>query len=251
MCNLFRLLDSGDIECRVAQTGVNQKGVPWASILLYKDARVDQRILDDTFGPMNWQATYDLIDGRLYCKVSVWDSAKGCWISKQNVGTESNTEAEKGQASDALKRACFTWGLGVELYSSPKIFVSLTDRECHVEGKNVKVYPSFKLLVHEIRYDSDRKVSYLCLKDQGGTIRYEWGSKPSDGSQKGAETVFVSNDGRELRRGDERWKLALQKVRAGEQCKDGTPIPVWLADFYNVPDSGMKLFFADLKQLDK
>lgn len=122
-----RLLNQDEIDCRVSQG--TKDGV---SLLLYKDARVDQKILDEIYGPMNWQRTHQTIDGRLYCTISVWDDDKKQWVSKQDVGTESNTEAEKGQASDSFKRAAFNWGIGRELYSAPFIWVD--KNHCKMES---------------------------------------------------------------------------------------------------------------------
>jgi hypothetical protein len=103
-------LTKNEIECRVAQTGKSKSGA-WCSILLYKDARVDMRILDEVYGSNNWQRTHELIGDRLYCTISIWDAEKGQWIKKQDVGTESYTEKEKGQASDSFKRAGFNVGM--------------------------------------------------------------------------------------------------------------------------------------------
>lgn len=106
----FRKLRANEIDVRVAS--VSAKGV---SLLLYKDARCDMNILDETVGAMNWQREHQLIGERLYCTVSIYNENSGIWISKQDVGTESYAEKEKGQASDSFKRACFNWGL-VENY---------------------------------------------------------------------------------------------------------------------------------------
>lgn len=114
----FRPLRKDEIECRVQQ--VTDKG---AVILLYKDARCDMRLLDETVGAMNWQRSHDVVNGHLFCTVSIWDEDKKQWISKQDVGTESNTEKEKGESSDSFKRACFCFGIGRELYTAPFIFV--------------------------------------------------------------------------------------------------------------------------------
>ena len=113
---LFRDLREDEIECRVAQATEN--GV---SLLLYKDARVDQNILDEEFGPMNWQRHHTRDNAN--CIVSIWDSEKKQWIEKEDTGTESNTEAAKGLASDSFKRACFNWGVGRELYTAPRIWI--------------------------------------------------------------------------------------------------------------------------------
>jgi hypothetical protein len=121
MCK-FRDLRADEIECRVAQATAN--GV---SILLYKDARCDMNILDETVGSMNWMRGHTRDNAN--CIVSIWDDKKGQWISKEDTGTESNTEKEKGLASDSFKRACFNWGIGRELYTAP--FIWLTPDCCH------------------------------------------------------------------------------------------------------------------------
>lgn len=102
----FRLLRADEIECRVST--VKKNG---CSLLLYKDARCDQNILDETFGIFGWERSHQLIGDRLYCTVSVRNPDTGEWIRKQDVGTESYTEKEKGQASDSFKRACFNLGI--------------------------------------------------------------------------------------------------------------------------------------------
>lgn len=113
MC-MFRDLRADEIECRVAQA--NEYGV---TLLLYKDARCDQTILDETVGEFGWQRQHARDNAN--CIVSIWDEKKQQWISKEDTGTESNTEKEKGLASDSFKRACFNWGIGRELYTAPNI----------------------------------------------------------------------------------------------------------------------------------
>ncbi len=100
--NSIRLLRADEIECRVSMINGNGLG-----LLLFKDARVDQRILDEAFTPFGWRRTHQSIDGNLYCTVEIWDSEKKQWIAKQDVGVSGYTEKEKGQASDSFKRACF------------------------------------------------------------------------------------------------------------------------------------------------
>lgn len=155
----IRRLEADEIDCRVAQG--NEKGV---SILLYKDARVDQRILDETFGAMNWQRSHQTIEGRLYCTISVWDEDKKAWVSKQDVGTESNTEAEKGQASDSFKRAAFNWGIGRELYSAPFIWIDAKNCELkQYKDRNGKVkYTTYdKFAVKDITYKENGEIDGL------------------------------------------------------------------------------------------
>ena len=83
----IRLLMADEIECRIGT--INEKGL---SLLLYKDARADMKILDEVFGPNNWQRTHEVIGGNLYCNVQIYDEEKKQWISKMDVGTESYTE---------------------------------------------------------------------------------------------------------------------------------------------------------------
>ena len=160
----IRPLTKDEIECRVAQVA---KDLKWCSVLLYKDARVDMRILDETFGPMNWQRSHEVINGNLFCTVSVWDEEKGQWISKQDVGVESKTEAEKGQASDSFKRACFNLGIGRELYTAPTIFINLTAGDI----ANGKVKTRFNLT--KINY-KDGAISELEVVDGKGLVRYSY-----------------------------------------------------------------------------
>ena len=109
------LLTEQDIDCRVQSVSKAKTGRVGAVLLLYKDARVDMRILDQVFGPGNWQRTHEVINGNLFCNIDIWDDEKKTWVRKQDVGTESNTEKEKGQASDSFKRAGFNVGIGREL----------------------------------------------------------------------------------------------------------------------------------------
>jgi hypothetical protein len=164
--NDVRLLRADEIECRV---GMVKKDNTGCSLLLYKDARVDMRILDETVGSGNWQRSHRVIGDNLYCKVSIWSQEMGMWISKEDVGVESKTEKEKGQASDAFKRACFNWNIGRELYTAPFIWIRYTDAE--QKGAFVK------FAVRDIEYDSKRNISYLLITDNNGNARYEFGKK--------------------------------------------------------------------------
>jgi len=140
----FRPLRAEEVECRVNQC--SEKG---CSLLLYKDARCDMRILDETLGPDKWECSYDSIDGKLFCTVGVcFDRGDGLceWVRKQDTGTPSNMEAQKGEASDAFKRACFKWGIGRELYTAPRIWVG--PENCTIkQGRNGKpqCYDDFRV----------------------------------------------------------------------------------------------------------
>ncbi len=137
----FRLLKPDEVEVRVAR--ITGKGV---MLLIYKDARVDQTILDETVGAERWQRAHEVINGNLFCNVGIWFERRegyGDWVWKQDVGTESYTEKEKGQASDSFKRACFNWGIGRELYTSPFIFFSKNEVNISSASKGETCYDKF------------------------------------------------------------------------------------------------------------
>lgn len=121
----MRALNADEIEVRVGQ--VFAKGV---TMLLYKNARTDMAVLDELYGANNWQKDYKEIKGNLYCGIGIWDDTKSQWVWKWDCGTESNTEKEKGEASDAFKRAGFNvaGGIGRELYTAPLIFLNVATK---------------------------------------------------------------------------------------------------------------------------
>lgn len=153
----FRKLNADEIDARVAT--VSAKG---CSLLLYKDARVDQNILDETVGAENWQRAHEIIGSNLYCTVSIWDEDKAQWISKQDVGVESYTEKEKGQASDSFKRACFNWGIGRELYTAPFIWVGAENVNLE-DANNGKKTTKDTFTVKSIGYDENGNISHLSI----------------------------------------------------------------------------------------
>ena len=150
----FRLLEAEEIEVRVAQ--VKENG---ASLLLYKDARVDQNILDETVGAMNWMRRHTRENAN--CIVSIWDGEKQMWVDKEDTGVESNTEKEKGLASDSFKRACFNWGIGRELYTSPFIWISADLMKILEDKGRYKTFDKFS--VEKIAYDEKRRITGLAI----------------------------------------------------------------------------------------
>ena len=149
-----------EIEVRVST--VNQKG---CTLLLYKDARCDMNILDETVGAYNWKREHSRENAN--CIVSLWDKEKGEWISKEDTGTESYTEKEKGLASDSFKRACFNWGIGRELYTAPLIWIPAD--KISITQKNGKETTYDKFYVEKIAYDEKaRVITGLSIKNQSG-----------------------------------------------------------------------------------
>ena len=169
----FRTLKANEIDCRIQSLG-QKNGAVGAVVLLYKDARVDMRMLDEVVGALNWKREHAIIGDRLYCTVSIFNELTGEWVGKSDVGTESNTEKEKGQASDSFKRACFNWGIGRELYSAPFTYINLQKGEWY-EGKDGKPKSYAKFTVKEIDYDENRNISKLIIVDSKGAVRFTIG----------------------------------------------------------------------------
>jgi hypothetical protein len=158
----FRDLRADEVECRVGQVNKQGKGL---TLLLYKDARVDMNILDETVGAENWQRDHYECKGNMYCKVGI--CCDGQWVWKSDCGTESNTEAEKGEASDSFKRACVNWGIGRELYTP--LFIWIPADKCRIE--NGKCYDKFT--VKEIVIENKVIVGLAILN--GNNLVYTFG----------------------------------------------------------------------------
>lgn len=173
---MIRLLEAREIDVRILQVCGTAPNVG-AILLLYKDARCDMAILDETFGMYGWQREHSFKDGKNYCKVSIWDDQKLCWIAKEDVGVESNTEEVKGQSSDAFKRACFNIGIGRELYSSPFIYVPLSEDELEEKDGKKNVSNRLKFRVSKIIYTTNREISHIEIVDHTNKVRYTYGKK--------------------------------------------------------------------------
>lgn len=169
----FRTLRENEIDCRI-QSLREKNGTVGAVVLLYKDARVDMRMLDEVVGALNWTREHEIIGDRLYCTVSIFNEHTGEWVGKTDVGTESMTEKEKGQASDSFKRACFNWGIGRELYSAPFTYIQLNKGEWYT-GNDGEPKSYAKFTVKEIDYDENRNINKLSIVDSKGTIRFTMG----------------------------------------------------------------------------
>ena len=155
---------------------INKGG--YATVLAYKDARVDMKILDDVCGVGYWQKKYEIVNNNLFCSVGIYNIELKEWIWKQDVGTQSNTEKEKGEASDAFKRACFNLGIGRELYDYPIISIKL-EQSVEWELRNEKPVAMFGLKLKEWKwfsqFDENRKLNYLACKDTNGKLRFSFG----------------------------------------------------------------------------
>ena len=165
----FRTLKADEIDVRVGT--INEKG---ATLLLYKDARADMQLLDEA--GVKWKREHHTINNNLFCTVSIWDNDIQQWVSRQDVGVESQAEATKGEASDSFKRACFNWGIGRELYSAPFVWISSDNYTSFKNPKTGKLGTYDKFSVSHIAYDEEsREIIQLIIKnDKTGKLVYDW-----------------------------------------------------------------------------
>ena len=164
---MFRDLKANEIDVRVAMAKSN--GV---SLLLYKDARVDQDILDETLGAYNWQRHHSRDNAN--CIVSIWDKDKKQWIEKEDTGTESFSESAKGLASDSFKRSCFNWGIGRELYTAP--FIWIPSDKCNIESETKNGKPVYKCSDKFSVYGIEivnKEIVHLAISNNGKVV-FNW-----------------------------------------------------------------------------
>lgn len=208
----FKSLEPDDIEVRVQQ--VTDKG---ASLLLYKTARCDMKMLDDAVGQENWDCEYSEVRGYLFCTVGircVLPSGETSWVYKSDTGTPSNMEPEKGHASDAFKRACTKWGIGRELYTAPFIWVDKGQLQKHYES-NGKWKCNDRFRVQRVKVE-DGRITDLAIANQFDFLVYQMHSKaPNTPKQdKGSKQVKTAPQN-----GSERFKrireLKAEAIKLG------------------------------------
>lgn len=177
----MRLLKASEIEAKVKQ--VSEKGVV---LLLYKTARTDMDILDEEFGPMNWQSEYREIKENMYAGIGVRNNETGEWVWKWDCGIESRADGDgnekKGEASDAFKRAGFKWGIGRELYTAPMIFIPADAVEIKKTPKGSLVcYEKFD--VKSIEYNDKREITKVTITGKGGRVVWSNDHRPQPAPQ--------------------------------------------------------------------
>ena len=172
MDGMFEGLKLEEVEARVST--VKENGM---NLVLFISARTVMEKLDRAVGPMNWKRELRIVDGKTYCSISIRDRETGEWVPKEDVGTASQSAAEKGEVSDAFKRAAVSWGIGRELYSAPPIWVRMAD--CRSK------YDSFKVTAYEC---SGGRITCLRIMDQAtGKEVFSYGRKAAKpGSGDGA-----------------------------------------------------------------
>lgn len=219
----FRDLRADELEVRVSQ--VKKTGL---SLLIYKDARVDMKLLDETVGPMNWKRSHELIGVNLYCTVSIYDEEKKEWISKQDVGVESFTAKEKGQASDSFKRACTNIGIGRALYTAPFIYVRAQDANIEESGGRYRCSDNFS--VSHIAYEGGR-ISELTIRNETKN-RICFKTKKPKAPPAGPEMIDMATDEQRVEFAQAARRLGLDPVKIYAQA-GGEPGTIMSAELYD------------------
>lgn len=179
----FPLLTKDQIEVRVGQ--VSAKG---CTLLLYKTSRTDAEILDSVVGAGNWQKRFYTLQGVgvgeqvrsiVVCSVGIYDEDRHEWVWKDDSGTESQVEQDKGVCSDAFKRAAggSCWGIGRELYYTGFIFAKVSTQKKE-KGSGYELtdkYMSFE--VKEIKWNENPlTLKTLVIVDDKGSVVFSKGS---------------------------------------------------------------------------
>jgi len=219
----IRLLKENEIEVRIGT--INEKG---ATLLLYKDARVDMNILDES--ELKWKRSHELINGNLFCTISIWDDEIKEWISRQDVGVESQAEKEKGQASDAFKRAGFNFGIGRELYTAPFTWISADKYSSYKNPKTGKLGTYDKFSVTKIGYNENKEINELeIINLKSGNIVFALGKyiapepkKPTVKAYKPAQNDVdtIKRLGKELGYEDRIVNAKIDTITDGQQAID-------------------------------
>lgn len=207
----IRALKANEIEVRVQQ--VTEKG---AQLLVYKDSRCDKRILDETFGILGWKNKYEEIKGNLYCTISIWDDDSKQWVDKCDCGVESFSEKEKGEASDAFKRAGFNVGIGRELYTRIFYFANVPTVK-NEKGKFDLKNKYEKFRVSEIETNEEQeKIEKIKIVDSKDKVVFSYGYKKPEITEI-TETPKPTNESAKTTKKEE--KLATPKTITDAQKK--------------------------------
>ena len=214
---VFDLLTASEIECRIGtvkQPDLKKNEQGGISLLLYKDARCDMARLDKTVGAMGWQRSHTRDNAN--CVVSIWDDEKKMWVSKEDVGVASRTEAEKGLASDSFKRACVNWGIGRELYTAPFIWI----------GGDPEKLKWGRFKVKAIGYDENRCINALVIVDKYGKEVFHTGEI----EQIEPDTPDAPADGKADRMPKQDAPADVKKVDSVPPVKDENPVKKYIAN---------------------
>lgn len=220
----FKTLEPEDIEVRVQQ--VTEKG---CSLLLYKNARTDAKILDEAVGQENWDCEYSEVRGYLFCTVGIrcqLESGETSWVYKSDTGTQSNMEPEKGHASDAFKRACTKWGIGRELYTAPFVWVDKGQLQKHRQD-NGKWKCGDRFRVEGVKVE-DGRITDLSIANQHGFIVYQMRSK---GKPQPASGKVTGEDGNGPQKPSQArfQRIKVLKTEAVSLGISGEGIDSWIA----------------------
>lgn len=109
-----------DLLWRIGQKSKKNLDKPKATALVYVQVPIIIKRFNDLVGGF-WKVWYGVHPvhkssamGTIAIKIA------GDWVERQDAGSDSNVEKEKGGISDALKRAARNWGVGLFLWEFPK-----------------------------------------------------------------------------------------------------------------------------------
>lgn len=240
----FRKLKADEIDCRISMVG------SWGvGLLLYKDARCDQNILDETVGEMNWQRHHTRDNAN--CIVSIWDDTKKQWIEKEDTGTESFTEKEKGLASDSFKRACFNWGIGRELYTAPSMFIKPENLKKHSQ-ENGKWTCKDTFTVTEIEYTDD-KISFVKVYNTTAKKEISFGERTGNENDTSADEQLETQIEKTKKKkiSDIKIKSLEERIKEDGISLDGLLRHYKVSDLKNLNEeqlSHMNMYWEDIKK---
>ena len=120
------------------------------------------------------------------CTILIWDKENKQWVSKEDTGTESFTEKEKGLASDSFKRAGTNVGIGRELYTAPFIWIGDTS---YLKEKNGKKTVYEKFIVKDIEI-IDKVITKLTISDSRNKVVFTYDKGNTTVPQKETKKPF-------------------------------------------------------------
>lgn len=154
----FRNLTAEEVEVRRGHKVGNTGKV---ELLIYKTARTDMQILNETVGCFGWKKYYKPVNGMTVCCIAIKNKSTGEWVEKEDVGAEQNFEKEKSLASDSMKRAGFNWGIGVNLYTAPRVVITPEND-----------YATYR--VQEIGYGEKNEIKDLVIVDNNENVVFNY-----------------------------------------------------------------------------
>lgn len=129
---LEQLKDPIEVRWRVQSFSTSKA---FATCVAYISSRDVQNRLDKVCSPGMWQTDFRVINDNLYGGIGIKIGSE--WVWKWDCGVESQVEKQKGEASDAIKRAAVQWGIGRDTYEMDLFRV----RSSEIKTKDNRPFP--------------------------------------------------------------------------------------------------------------